>query len=82
MAKEQSKINQGVKMLNHAEKITATVSTGSYAISGALVTGDWLSLLDNHAAAFGVILGGLTFLTNLIFQCLNHRAIKAKNYDK
>ncbi|MGZ5053327.1 MAG: hypothetical protein ACXWAT_00130 [Methylobacter sp.] len=66
-------------MFNHSDKITEAVSTGSYAIGGALVVGDWLSILDDHAAAFGVILGALTFLTNLIFQCLNHRAIKAKH---
>jgi hypothetical protein len=66
-------------MLDHAEKITTMVTKGSYTISGALFFGDWLSILDSHAAAFGVILGALTFLTNLIFQYLNHQAIKAKH---
>lgn len=62
----------------HIEKITGAITTGSYTISGSLMVGDWLSLLDNHAAAFGVIIGTLTFLTNLVFQYLNHRVIKSK----
>jgi hypothetical protein len=59
-------------------RIASTLQAGTYTISGGLVAGDWLSILDNHAAAFGVVLGLCTFLTNLIFQYLNHRAIARK----
>ena len=60
-------------MTQHIEKIcTYTISTG-------LVAGDWLSVLDHHAAAFGVMLGALiTFMVNLVFQWINHRAIAKK----
>ena len=48
-------------MGDHAERIASTLQTSTYTISGGLVAGDWLSILDHHAAAFGVILGALTF---------------------
>lgn len=65
-------------MSQHAERIASILQTSTYTVSGGLVAGDWLSMLDNHAAAFGVLLGTLTFLTNLVFQYLNHRAIVKK----
>ena len=65
-------------MTQHAEKIASILQTSTYAVSGGLVAGDWLSILDSHAAAFGVVLGMLTFTTNLVFQWLNHRAIARK----
>jgi len=65
-------------MSQHAERIASILQTSTYTVSGGLVAGDWLSMLDNHAAAFGVLLGTLTFLTNLVFQYLNHRATAKK----
>jgi hypothetical protein len=65
-------------MTQHAEKIASILQTSTYTVSGGLVAGDWLSILDSHAAAFGVVLGMLTFTTNLVFQWLNHRAIIKK----
>jgi hypothetical protein len=65
-------------MNGHAERIANLMQTTSYGISSGLVLSDWLSILDSHAAAFGVLLGTLTFLTNLVFQWLNHRAIAKK----
>ena len=52
-----------------------TLKAATYSVSGGLVVSDWLSILDHHAGAFGVVLGALTFLTNVGFQWLNHRAI-------
>ena len=65
-------------MNSHVERIASTLQASTYTISGGLVISDWLSILDNHAAAFGVVLGMLTFTTNLVFQWLNHRAIARK----
>ena len=65
-------------MTQHAEKRASILQTSTYTVSGGLVAGDWLSILDSHAAAFGVVLGMLTFTTNLVFQWLNHRAIARK----
>jgi len=65
-------------MTQHAEKIASILQTSTYTVSGGLVAGDWLSILDSHAAAFGVVLGMMTFTTNLVFQWLNHRAIARK----
>ena len=65
-------------MSQHAERIASILQTSTYTVSGGLVAGDWLSMLDNHAAAFGVLLGTLTLLTNLVFQYLNHRATVKK----
>ena len=60
------------------ERIAATLQATTYSVSGGLVVSDWLSILDHHASAFGVLLGMLTFSTNLVFQWLNHRAIAKK----
>ncbi|MGZ5009198.1 MAG: hypothetical protein ACXV8W_14935 [Methylobacter sp.] len=68
-------------MQDHAEKITTIMQAGSYSISGGLLVGDWLAILDDHAAAFGVILGVLTFISSQIWQYLNHRAIKRQYND-
>ena len=65
-------------MSQHAERVSSILQASTYTVSGGLVAGDWLSMLDNHAAAFGVMLGVLTFLTNLVFQWLNHRATVKK----
>lgn len=69
-------------MHEHIENIAKTASTITYSVSGGLVFGDWISILDHHAAGIGVLLGGLTFLTNLVFQFLNHRVIKANNGER
>ncbi len=63
----------------HIENAAKGVSAATYSISGGLVLGDLLTVLDNHAASFGVILGAMTFMTNFIFQLLNHLAIRAKS---
>ena len=65
-------------MNDRAEPIARFVTGTTYSISGTLIASDWFSFIDKHAAAFGVILGAMTFITNFIFQWLNHRAIKAK----
>ena len=65
-------------MNEHAERIASVLQATTYSVSGGLVVSDWLSILDHHAAAFGVMLGTLTFLTNLAFQWMNHRAIAKK----
>jgi hypothetical protein len=65
-------------MKDHVERIASLLQTSTYTISGGLVAGDWLSVLDDHAAAFGVMLGALTFFVNLVFQWMNHRAIAKK----
>jgi hypothetical protein len=61
------------------ESAVKSVSTVTYSISGSLVLGDWLQVLNQNAAAFGAIIAFLTFATNLVFQVLNHRAIVANN---
>ncbi len=44
----------------------ATYST--YAVGANLVIGDVMDYLGDHASAFGVIIGFMTFLTNVYFQ--------------
>jgi hypothetical protein len=69
-------------MLDHVDNLAKSVTTVTYSVSGGLVISDWLSVLDDHAAAFGVALGILTYVTNLVFQFLNHRIIKANNGER
>jgi len=66
----------------HIENLAKTVSTITYSVSGGLVVGDWISILDHHAAAIGVVIGALTFITNFIFQLMNHRVIKANGGER
>jgi len=64
-----------------AEYISGLCEKASYVFSGVLVAGDWLAILDRHAAACGVILGIVTFIASQIWQYKNYCAIKARNDD-
>lgn len=68
-------------MTQHAEALAKAASNASYVVSGGLIAGDWLQFLNQNAAAVGCILGFLTFMANLTFQWLNHKAIKARHSD-
>lgn len=52
------------------DKWNDAVSSATYILGGSLVIGDWLSVLDAHAGAFGVLIAGATFLINLMFQLI------------
>ena len=69
-------------MSEHLHDIARAVSTATYSISGSLVLGDFLQVLNQNAAAIGVIIAFVTFVTNFIFQCLNHKVIKANNGER
>lgn len=69
-------------MQEHIENIARTVSTITYSVSGGLVISDWISILDQHAAAIGVCIGILTYMTNLAFQLMNHRIIRATGGER
>lgn len=66
-------------MQEHAGEIAKGLSAGSYTISGGLIVSDWLPFIDHHAAAIGVLLGILTYITNFVFKCLHYRAALRKN---
>lgn len=57
----------------NAKSVLATAAT--YATSGTLVAGSYMDYLNNHAGAFGVIIGVATFVTNFVFQLINRRAL-------
>jgi hypothetical protein len=57
---------------NHIVKLCQWIL---YPVSGGLVLSDWLAILDNHAGAIGATIAILTYFTNLIFQCLNRKAL-------
>lgn len=65
-------------MQDHFEQIVRLVSVGTYSISGTLLFNSMVSVLDRHGTAIGVLLGVLTFSVNVIFQFLNHKAIKSR----
>lgn len=52
------------------DKWNDAVSSATYILGGSLVIGDWLSVLDAHAGAFGVLIASATFLINLMFQLI------------
>lgn len=68
-------------MTEHAEALSKAATATSYALSGTLIAGDWLQFLNQNAAACGVVLGFLTFVANIVFQWMNHKAIKTRYKD-
>lgn len=68
-------------MSEHAEALAKAASAASYTVSGGLIAGDFLQFLNQNAAAVGVVLAFLTFVANVVFQYLNHKAIKARYSD-
>jgi hypothetical protein len=69
--------SRNMDIQNNATEIAVKVASNiSYSISGGLVVLDVLKFMNEYAAAFGVILGIMTFILNLIFQVVNHHTIK------
>jgi hypothetical protein len=56
-----------IDMNDHTTWI-ACLTGASYGISGALLLGDVMHWINANAAAIGVMLGFLTYLTNLWFN--------------
>lgn len=56
------------------DRLEILFSKASYAISGGLVIGDFMHYLNENAAAFGVILGFMTFLLNAYYSHKKHKA--------
>lgn len=48
-----------------------TAALVSYLLSGGLVVGDLLEILDRYAGAWGVIIGAITCATNIYFHLKN-----------
>lgn len=69
-------------MSQHAEQITKIASTAAYSLCSGLVISDWLQFLNANAAAVGIAIAMLTYLTNLFFQIINSRAIRARRDDE
>lgn len=66
----------GMQMNDNAQHIATTASAAAYSICGTLITGKMFHFLDTHAAAIGVLLGVLTYATNLVFKFLHFRAVR------
>ncbi|MGD0961569.1 MAG: hypothetical protein ABSB19_17305 [Methylomonas sp.] len=60
----------------------AAASAAAYVLSACLVAGDWLHWLNSNAAACGVVLGLLTYCTNLFFQIRNSRIISKQHIER
>jgi hypothetical protein len=57
------------------EYFTKATSMCTYIASGSLVIGDFLNRLDHHAAAFGVLIGFISCISNIFFKW---RLLRAK----
>jgi hypothetical protein len=57
-------------MQEHAESIAKVLSTTTYGISGGLVLGDYISIIDQHSWIIGLGLGAITYTTNLVFRVI------------
>jgi len=67
---------------HHSAGIASAITTSAtYITSGTLMAGDYMNYLDDHAGAFGVILGLITFLSNLLIQVLNRRTLIKRQLD-
>ena len=58
------------------------LSITSYSVNGSLILSGIFDILNKNAAAFGVILGILTFLTNVYFQYLSHKLVLQKRKEE
>lgn len=65
-------------MTERLEATTEIISKAAYTINGSLILSGIFDILNKNAAAFGVILGLLTFLTNIYFQYLNHKVLEKR----
>lgn len=65
-------------MTARLEATTKIISKATYTINGSLILSGIFDILNKNAAAFGVILGILTFLTNIYFQYLNHKVLEKR----
>ncbi|MCX7084294.1 MAG: hypothetical protein NTY69_02005 [Methylococcales bacterium] len=63
------------------DKLNDAVSSATYIVGGSLMIGDWLSILDAHAGAYGVLIAGATFVLNFMFQIIRLTRIKADDLD-
>lgn len=68
-------------MTQHAEALAKVAANTSYAVSWTLIADDWIQFLNQNAAACGVVLGFMTFVANIVFQWMNHKAIKTRYKD-
>jgi hypothetical protein len=56
-------------LAEHAVPVAQKVAAGlSYSFGGALAIGDWLNYLDNHAGAFGVLIGFCTLAVTTYYS--------------
>ena len=58
------------------------MSITSYSVNGSLILSGIFDILNKNAAAFGVILGILTFLTNVYFQYITHKLVLQKRKEE
>ena len=65
-------------MVVKIETTTNIISKAAYTVNGSLILSGIFDILNKNAAAFGVILGLLTFLTNIYFQYLNHKVLEKR----
>lgn len=65
-------------MAGKVSNVSNIISITSYSINGSLILSGIFDILNKYAAAFGVILGILTFLTNIYFQYLNHKVLEKR----
>ena len=69
-------------MSEHAEQIAKVASTVAYSLCSGLVISDWLQFLNANAAAVGIFIAILTYLTSLFFQIINSKAIRVRCDDE
>lgn len=65
-------------MADKISNASVIISITSYSVNGSLILSGIFDILNKNAAAFGVILGLLTFLTNIYFQYLNHKVLEKR----
>lgn len=69
-------------MTARLEATTKIISKATYTINGSLILSGIFDILNKNAAAFGVILGILTFLTNVYFQYITHKLVLQKRKEE
>lgn len=66
-------------MNQHSETIADACSKFAYAVSGGIVFGDIIGVIDQHTWIIGAILGSATLICQIYFNLMHYRLKKQES---
>lgn len=62
-------------MHEHAEGLAKVCEKAAYFVSGSIMIGDWVNVLDRHSWIIGAVLGLITCATNCYFKWIHYKLV-------